>query len=97
MTPSPRSQVEIELLGVARFLARREQVILDLEAPTTLQQLLLRLADELPALVGTVLTAEGSFLAGHVLSRAGTDLLRDPEDPIAPGERLMLLSLSAGG
>lgn len=89
--------VEVELLGVARHLARRESVEVALDEPARLDAFLHRLADELPVLVGTVLDEQGGFLGGHALSRGGIDLLRNPEDRVHPGDRLMLLSLSAGG
>ena len=89
--------VEVELLGVARLLARREGVTLLLDSPLPLSHLLRRLAGELPALVGTVIAEDGALLGGHVLSRDGAELLRDPEEPIHPGDRLLLLSTSAGG
>jgi hypothetical protein len=89
--------ISIELLGVARLLARREALDLPVAGPVGVADLALRVAGELPALVGTVLTEDGAFLGGHVLSREGGDLLRDPLEEVRPGERILLLSLSAGG
>ena len=92
----PRA-VEVELLGVARLLARRDTICLPLAGPLPLARFLRLLALELPALVGTALTEEGALLGGHVLSRNGADLLRDPSESIHPGDCLLLLSTSAGG
>jgi hypothetical protein len=89
--------VEIELLGVARFLARQETVSLDLPRTTSVADVLLRLADAAPALVGNVLTEHGELVGGYVLARGATELLRDPEAPVHPGDRLLLLSTTAGG
>ena len=91
------SPVTIELLGVARLLARREAVEVPVEGSVPLTQLLQRLGGELPALVGTVVTHDGALLGGHVLSRDGAELIRDADAPIHPGDRLLLLSTSAGG
>jgi hypothetical protein len=95
--PSGLSEVEVELLGVARLLARRETACVALNGPVPLAEFLRALAGELPALVGTVFTEDGALLGGHVLSRNGADLLRDPEAPVSPGDRLLLLSTAAGG
>jgi hypothetical protein len=89
--------VKIELLGVARLLTRRETATIPLAAPVPLSEFLSLLALELPALVGTTLSEDGSLLGGYVLSRNGADLIRDPAESIHPGDRLLLLSLSAGG
>ena len=95
--PDPVTTVEIELLGVARHLARRERIRLSPPGSWSLGELLHVLAREAPALVGTVLEADGALLGGHVLSRNGADLLRDSKEPIYPGDRLILFSISAGG
>src|SRR5262249_53999167 len=89
--------VEVELLGLARLLARREAAQVAVTGPTSLAQLARSLADQLPALVGTVVTEEGRLIAGHAFSRDGRELLRDPAEPIHPGDRLMLVSTIAGG
>ena len=89
--------IEVELLGVARLLARREVILLPVERELCLSELLSSLGTELPALVGTVLTTDGALLGGHVLSRNGTDLIREPAETLRPGDRLFLLSTAAGG
>jgi hypothetical protein len=89
--------VEVELLGLARLLARRQTVLVPLEAEAPLVRFAQGLAAEVPELVGTVLTEEGGLLGGHAFSRAGTDLIQEPGAMIRPGERLLLLSTLAGG
>lgn len=89
--------VEVELLGVARLLARQEVAVVPLDGPRALPEFLRLLASQLPALVGTVLSVSGELLGGHILSRGGTEFIQSAESLIHPGEQLMLLSLSAGG
>jgi hypothetical protein len=89
--------VEVELLGLARLLARREAAQVPVTGTTSLAQLARTLADQLPALVGTVVTEEGCLIGGHAFSRDGRELLRDPAELIHPGDRLLLLSTIAGG
>lgn len=97
MPLSPPGRVEVELLGLPRLLARRERVSVPVHGQLPLSDLVAALAREAPALVGNVLTADGSLVAGHVFSRDGAGLLRDPSESIRPGERLLLLSTLAGG
>jgi hypothetical protein len=89
--------IELELLGAARLLARREAVHIVAAAPLPLHEFCRRLADELPALVGTVMDESGALLGGHAFSRDGADLIRRSDEVIRPGDRLLLLSTAAGG
>ena len=89
--------VEVELLGVARLIAKRETLTIAVDEPLRLAGLLARLSQVSPALVGTVLTEEGELLCGHALSRNGVELLRDPDEEIRSGDRLLLFSTTAGG
>jgi hypothetical protein len=95
--PAAGATVEVELLGLARLLARREAAQVAVAGATPLACVAQALADELPALVGTVITEEGLLIGGHVFSRDGRDLLRDPAEIVRPGDRLLLLSTVAGG
>ena len=36
-------------------------------------------------------------MEGHILNRNGRDFLKDPAELIHPGDRLLLMSSSAGG
>src|SRR5262245_33862885 len=89
--------IEVELLGLARLLVRREVAEVPVSGTLSLAALAQALAAELPALVGTVVTTEGLLLGGHAFSRDGRELLRDPAEPVHPGDRLLLLSTVAGG
>jgi hypothetical protein len=89
--------IEIELLGVARLLARQQTVSLAMAAPVRLSELVAALLQQTPALAGTVIAEDGTLVGGHVFARGGRDLLREPGAPIMPGERLQLLSVEEGG
>src|SRR6185369_825604 len=91
------NSVEVELLGLARLLARREVAQVPVAGATPLAQVARALAGELPALAGTVMTEEGLLIGGHAFSRDGCQLLRDPGEIVRPGDRLLLLSTVAGG
>jgi hypothetical protein len=88
--------VEVELLGVARFLARRATVQIPLAEPVPLRDFVQLLANETAALVGTVFTEDGELLGGHAFTR-GDEFLSHAHDNVHPGDRLALLSMVAGG
>ncbi|MFN3651410.1 MAG: MoaD/ThiS family protein [Armatimonadota bacterium] len=89
--------IEVELLGVARVLARRETIPLSVPQPATLAGVGAALLGQAPALAGTVLHPDGTLRPGYAYSRAGKSLLHSPDEPVHPGDRLLLLSIIAGG
>ena len=94
----PAARCEVELFGVARLRARTGRVSVELPEPATLAQVLSALALKLPALVGPVLTEAGDGLAaGNVCNLNGRDFVRDTRRPVAPGDRLLIMSSDAGG
>jgi hypothetical protein len=93
-----RSRCYVELLGPARLAGGVKALALDIRGAITIAELLSRLATACPALVGSVLDPErGVLVEGHILNRNGRDFLKDPADVICPGDRLLLMSSSAGG
>ena len=94
---SEAETVEVELLGVARHLARRACVRIRLSGPAPLVEVVRGLAREAPALVGTVVSEEGALLGGHAFSRDGRAVIQDPAETVHPGERLLLFSTVGGG
>jgi len=88
----------VELLGPARLAAGVKQVPISVEGPTRASDMLAALADACPALIGPVIDPTGRLVEGHILNRNGRDFLRDPgNDVVLPGDRLLLMSSSAGG
>lgn len=88
----------IEFLGPARLQAGRKSVRLDLGPARTIADMIPLLAEECPALIGSVIDPERRCLSdGYIFNRNGRDFLPDPAAPIAPGDRLLLLSGIAGG
>jgi len=88
----------VELLGPARLAGGVKTLALDVPGAITIADLLSRLARACPALVGPVVDVErGALVEGHILNRNGREFLKDPTDLIWPGDRLLLMSSSAGG
>lgn len=90
-------RVRVELLGVARYLARRDEVEVSLPAGAVVQDLTAALLAACPELAGEVLDAEGRLVGGHAVSGDGLEVIRDPNARLPEGDRLLLFSLQAGG
>jgi len=88
----------VELFGVARLRAKTDRVSLALPAGADVQAALTALAEAIPELVGSVLTADSHALtAGYACNLNGTEFLRDLHTPLHPGDSLLILSSDAGG
>jgi hypothetical protein len=97
----------VELLGLARVLARQSEVTLSLAPGATLHDVTRALAAAYPALVGPVLTAEGRLAAGTLFSLDGRAVTEDLSLPVPDadnrdhgqgrGVTLLLLTSMEGG
>ena len=88
----------VELFGVARLKAKTAMVPLTLPAGATLGDALAALAETVPELIGSVLTADRRALtSGYACNLNGTEFTRDLHTPIRPGDSLLILSSDAGG
>lgn len=93
---TPRAPVTVELLGLARYLAGRDEVEIVGSTPCSARSLIEAIALQAPALLGDVIDANMILVGGHVLAASGEAPLA-MDDQIEPGAQLMLFSLWAGG
>jgi molybdopterin converting factor small subunit len=96
----PTSQISctVELFGVARLAAKTRKVIVALPENATAADLFSSLADELPVLVGKVVSADRrALLSGHACNINGRDFVRDPNTRIHAGDSVFIISADAGG
>ena len=85
--------VTVELYGIPRLRAGRAEV----RAPAgTVAELLAVLERECPGLAGLRLP-DGRAAKQYLLSLDGRLFLTDPDQQLAPGDRVLLLSADAGG
>jgi hypothetical protein len=101
-TPVPREPSSltcwVELFGTARFAAGIRDLVLPLSTPSTVCELVLRLAKECPALGDAVLDLErGTVAEGYLLNRNGRDFLQGPGAIVQPGDHILVLSSAVGG
>ena len=80
------------------MLAGVKQVPVEIGREISTRAFIPALAARCPMLVGPVLDLERRTLAdGYILNRNGRDFLNDPDALVRPGDRLLLLSNTAGG
>jgi molybdopterin converting factor small subunit len=88
----------VELFGVARLLARTREVSLSLPAGATIADAFAALAEELPALVGQVISPDRTRLVdGYACNVNGLTFVRSAADAVNPGDSIVILSADAGG
>ena len=88
----------VELFGVARLLAKTQEISLSLPRDATLGHVLSAVAQKLPVLVRRVINPNGmDLLAGFACNINGTDFVRDPNTKIHPQDKIFILSADAGG
>jgi hypothetical protein len=91
--------VEIELTGVARAIARSRQVPLRLKENATYRDAVRSLGEKVPDLIGVVIQPSGDELLNANVLGASEDELVFPDqmdDPVR-SSHLILLSIIVGG
>jgi len=88
----------VELLGVARLLAKTAAISLSLPQEATLSHVYLALAEKLPILLGRVIAPDRNNLSsGYACNINGLDFVRNPSVKVNPGDRIFIISADAGG
>jgi molybdopterin converting factor small subunit len=85
--------VTVEFLGIPRQRAGRAELVV---AAGTVAETLTAVERSCPAFTDLV-SADGKLASQYVLSVNGGRFLRDLNYPLAPGDRLLVLSADAGG
>jgi len=90
--------ITVELLGIARLLAERDEMVIPYPPEGTAGALVRALASQVPVLVGPVILPDGGALAdGFALSLDGRAWTRDPTAALGDAPRALLFSNVAGG
>ncbi len=85
--------VTVELFGIPRQRAGCAELAV---AAGTVRDLLAGIARACPALSGLT-RADGRLSPHYLLSLDGQRFLQEPDEPLRPGDRVLLLSADAGG
>jgi hypothetical protein len=86
-------RVTVEFYGVPRLRAGLAELAV---APGTVTEVLATVERSCPGLAGLV-RADGRLDPHYLLSLDGRRFVTDWQEPLRPGERLLLLSADAGG
>lgn len=93
-------QVLIEFTGVSRMLTGVSELSMKVQAGTTFSDIVGQIAEKFPALVGQVIEKNKRELIGsNLFSLNGQRIIQESEMDGKPanGDRLILISLLAGG
>lgn len=92
--------VTVEFAGLARVLTRTPRVSLELDDTTTFYQILRLLGERHPELIGEVISPSFDALkSSNMLNLNGKHMVQPSQmdDSPADGDRLILMSVLAGG
>jgi molybdopterin converting factor small subunit len=93
-------QVRVELLGLSRLVTGQREVSLDLDSEATYRDIVRALSDEYPALIGNVIQSDRESLqAPNIFNLNARQMIQSKqmENPLNEGDRIILMSMSAGG
>lgn len=92
--------VRVELLGLSRLVAGTREVSLELPDEATYRDLVYALSEAYPGLVGNVIQADRRNLqAPNIFNLNARQMVqsRQMDDRLAEDDRIILMSISAGG
>ncbi len=93
-------QVTIEFTGISRALTGKTEIAIPLQEGAQLHDVVKKISHQFPALVGEVIEQDGrSMIPTNLFSINGERILHEDQLHYQPkdGDRLILLSLLAGG
>jgi len=93
-------RVHVEFLGLARLAAGVKEVTLDLEDDTMFRDIVRILGTRYPAMIGNVIQRDGETLQRPNILNLNAKRMIQPDgmnDRPSDGDRVILMSISAGG
>jgi len=93
-------RVHLEFLGLSRFAAGVKEITLDLEEGTTFRDIVRMLGTRYPAMIGNVIQPDGETLqTPNILNHNARRMIQPShmDDCPSDGDRIILMSISAGG
>jgi hypothetical protein len=94
------TEIAVEFQGISRVLTKSKSAILYLDSTVTYREIIRRLAEMYPDLIGQVINKDlMTFLGSNMLSVNGKRMIRPSDLDCFPqaGEKLILMSILAGG
>ena len=93
-------KIHVDFLGVSRLLTRKTETVFSIHEGATYRELVRSLRDSFPALIGDVIQPDSEILQKpNIFYIKGIRPVqeRQMDHSMADGERIVLMSLSAGG
>jgi len=93
-------QVQVELLGLSRIVTGQKELALEIQEGTTFRGITRMLCDMYPALVGNVIQSDHETLqAPNIYNLNARRMIqaRQMDECPSEGDRIILMSMSAGG
>ena len=93
-------RVRVELLGLSRFAAGVKEITLDLEEDTTFRDIVRMLGARYPEMIGNVIQPDGETLqTPNIFNLNAKRMIQagQMDDGPSDGDRIILMSISAGG
>jgi molybdopterin converting factor small subunit len=92
--------VKVEFLGLSRLVTGEKEITLELDESTTFRDIVRKLGKTYPALMGNVIQSDGETLqAPNILNLGARKMIQASQmgDCPSDGDRIILMSMSAGG
>ena len=93
-------RITVELLGLSRIAAGQKQITLDLPEDATFRDIVRGLGTRYPAMIGNVIQCDGGTLQRPNILNLNTKRMiqaGEMDDRPSDGDRVILMSISAGG
>ena len=93
-------QVHVELFGISRLVAGVKELSLEMEEHATFRDVARLLASRYPKLIGDVIQPDGQSLQSpNIFNLDGRRMIQADgmDDTVKEGDRIILMSMSAGG
>lgn len=93
-------KIHIEFLGLARLVTGERELTLDVEEGTTYHDLVRLLAEKYPQMVGQVIRPDRATLQEPNIFNLNARRMiqaKQMDDPLQESDRIILMSMSAGG
>ena len=93
-------RIQVELFGLSRLIAGEKEITLTLEEDATFRDVVRALVKKYPDMVGDVVQADGETMQSpNILNLDGRRMIQphQMDERLGDGDRIILMSMSAGG
>lgn len=99
-TGNRKMRVQVELFGLSRLIAAEKEIVIQLDEGATFQDAVQALVKKYPQMIGDVVQPDGQTMqAPNILNLDGRRMIQphQMDEGLSDGDRIILMSMSAGG